>query len=196
MINSYAASTETHDAGRRQNQYGDTQQFGVWGNSTGGVDGCGNTLPVTALDSFGYNGQCGYHTDRAGTGDTGFILCTHRYYDPTLARWLTEDPIGEAGGMNLYGYCEGNPVMGFDIDGKDTISIDSRIQRKYWFGYYQIHMTTDTLGKTGGLMTLGANNTRITVIDANNFNINGFKPGDVVEFQKGGYVLVQRFLKW
>jgi uncharacterized protein RhaS with RHS repeats len=38
------------------------------------------------------------------------VLATNRYYDPTEGRWLTRDPIGYAGGLNLYGYCSGNPV--------------------------------------------------------------------------------------
>jgi hypothetical protein len=38
------------------------------------------------------------------------VLATNRYYDPTEGRWLTRDPIGYAGGLNLYAYCGGNPV--------------------------------------------------------------------------------------
>ena len=45
------------------------------------------------------------------------ILCTHRWYDPTTGRWVTRDPIGMAGGMNLYEYCGGDPVNRVDING-------------------------------------------------------------------------------
>ncbi len=42
---------------------------------------------------------------------TGGPLLTHyRVYDPALGRWLSRDPIAEAGGINLYGYVGGNPV--------------------------------------------------------------------------------------
>jgi RHS repeat-associated protein len=34
----------------------------------------------------------------------------HRYYDPGTGRFLTRDPAGYGGGMNLYGYADGNPV--------------------------------------------------------------------------------------
>ena len=37
-------------------------------------------------------------------------LATYRAYDPDLGRWLSRDPIGEAGGINLYGYVGNNPV--------------------------------------------------------------------------------------
>jgi hypothetical protein len=33
-----------------------------------------------------------------------------RYYNPTTGRFLSEDPIGFAGGMNLYAYAANNPV--------------------------------------------------------------------------------------
>lgn len=40
---------------------------------------------------------------------SGLILCTHRYYDPQQGRFVTRDPIGYAGGINLYGYVRNNP---------------------------------------------------------------------------------------
>jgi hypothetical protein len=34
----------------------------------------------------------------------------HRYYDPSTGRFTQEDPIGLAGGLNLYGFAGGDPV--------------------------------------------------------------------------------------
>jgi RHS repeat-associated protein len=62
----------------------------------------------------GYGGQHGYYTD----GETGLILCTYRYYDPSNRRWLTRDPIGYEGGINLYGYVGNNPVNYVDPSGE------------------------------------------------------------------------------
>ena len=45
---------------------------------------------------------------------TELLLTPFRPYDPDSAKWLSPDPIGEAGGMNLYGYVLGNPVNMWD----------------------------------------------------------------------------------
>lgn len=37
-----------------------------------------------------------------------------RAYDPAMGRWLSRDPIGERGGMNLYGYVGNNPINAID----------------------------------------------------------------------------------
>ena len=64
-------------------------------------------------DPFGFEAQAGYYTD----AETGLILCTHRFYDPATGRFLTRDPIGYGGGVNLYGYTQNNPVNREDPDG-------------------------------------------------------------------------------
>jgi RHS repeat-associated protein len=42
--------------------------------------------------------------------DIGLYYYRARYYDPALKRFITEDPIGLAGGGNKYEYSQGNPV--------------------------------------------------------------------------------------
>ena len=45
---------------------------------------------------------------------SGLHLAMYRAYDADLGRWLNRDPIGEAGGINLYGYVGNNPVNWID----------------------------------------------------------------------------------
>ena len=74
--------------------YGEVQTFG---------DDEGNPIQYTGRE----NDQTGLHFYRA------------RYYDPVLKRFIQEDPIGLAGGPNLYAYVAGNPVAYVDPTGTD-----------------------------------------------------------------------------
>lgn len=49
--------------------------------------------------------------------NSGLSLYPSRAYDPTLQRWLNEDPIGELGGMNLFGFVGNNPAAFADPHG-------------------------------------------------------------------------------
>ncbi len=42
----------------------------------------------------------------------------HRYYHPETGRYITADPIGLAGGMNLYAYVQNDPVNLIDPTGE------------------------------------------------------------------------------
>lgn len=49
---------------------------------------------------------------------SGLVLAPFRAYDPGLGRWISEDPIGEAGGLNLYGYVGNHPAGLVDPTGE------------------------------------------------------------------------------
>jgi RHS repeat-associated protein len=67
--------------------------------------------------------QGGDHTESRGWIDqrndpeTGLTYLHARHFDPRLGTFLSPDPIGVAGGMNLYAYALGNPVNGTDRGG-------------------------------------------------------------------------------
>jgi RHS repeat-associated protein len=44
----------------------------------------------------------------------------NRYYSPSLGRFMSLDPIGYAGGINLYAYTNENPINGVDLNGLST----------------------------------------------------------------------------
>lgn len=57
---------------------------------------------------------------------SGLLYRRNRYYDPMTGRFTQEDPIGVAGGLNVYGFADGDPVTYSDpfglcpgADGKD-----------------------------------------------------------------------------
>ena len=49
--------------------------------------------------------------------ETGLVYYNYRYYAPALGRWLSRDPIGEEGGMNLYAMIKNNTINHYDITG-------------------------------------------------------------------------------
>jgi RHS repeat-associated protein len=51
-------------------------------------------------------------------GETGFSYNLSRNYMPNLGRYVESDPVGLAGGMNLYGYAAANPIKYFDQSGE------------------------------------------------------------------------------
>ncbi len=59
----------------------------------------------------------GYYYDT----ETGWYYLNSRYYDPGVKRFLNADSIvganGNFTGMNLFAYCNNNPVMGYDPSG-------------------------------------------------------------------------------
>ena len=48
----------------------------------------------------------------------------YRYYDPITGRWPSRDPIGERGGINLYGFVFNNSLSWIDLLGGAPLSID------------------------------------------------------------------------
>jgi RHS repeat-associated protein len=48
---------------------------------------------------------------------TGLTNFRARWYAPELGRWLSPDPIGLEGGLNLYEFCDSNPLNFRDPDG-------------------------------------------------------------------------------
>ena len=76
--------------------------YGAYGQTT-------ETPPGASSNLIRYTGR---EQDTAG-----LYYYRNRYYSPITSRFVSEDPIGLAGGENLYGYVEGNPMTGVDPEG-------------------------------------------------------------------------------
>jgi len=75
------------------------------------TDAYGQTLKQTGtIPTFGYAGMFLHQA-------SGLYLTPNRAYDPYAGRWLSRDPLGEAGGLNLYGYAASDPVNFYDPSG-------------------------------------------------------------------------------
>jgi RHS repeat-associated protein len=75
----------------------------------------------TRYEASGYSSDVGFtghfHLPSPVSGQSEILLAHYRAYDPVLGRWLSQDPIREAGGINLYGYVGGNVAGALDLWG-------------------------------------------------------------------------------
>lgn len=55
--------------------------------------------------------------------ETGLSYHTARYYLPWLGRWGSSDPIGIEGGINIYSYTSGKPILQIDRQGNEGIEL-------------------------------------------------------------------------
>jgi RHS repeat-associated protein len=101
------------------------------GNVTALIDSYETTTVTYTYDAFGnlmvktgsLDQPFQFSTKRYDS-QTGLSYYGYRYYSPVLGRWITRDPLGEAGGINLYGFVGGNPVNWVDPSGLDAIYIN------------------------------------------------------------------------
>ena len=63
-------------------------------------------------------------TGREYDPETRLYFNRARYYDPELARFISEDPIGQNGGANQYVYVGDDPINAVDPSGTDCASFD------------------------------------------------------------------------
>jgi RHS repeat-associated protein len=90
------------------------------------INEAGTTQSQTAYSPYGEaqttgNDQ-GNSTEYTGreNDETGLYFYRARYFDPILKRWISEDPIGTAGGLNLTEYVGGNPISSTDPLGESA----------------------------------------------------------------------------
>ena len=99
------------------------------GNITEYVDANGDTVAHYEYDAFGnrvtqsgdladsfrFRFSTKYHDD-----ETGLDVYQLRQYIPQLARWASRDPIGEEGGVCLFGFVNNSPIRYVDVLGENS----------------------------------------------------------------------------
>ena len=78
-------------------------------------DAFGNTIRKSGVkvDELKMRFSTKYQDD-----ESGLYYFGRRFYSPRIARWLSRDPMGEEGGLNLYAYCGNDLVNKVDVMGE------------------------------------------------------------------------------
>ena len=102
------------------------------GNVAKYIDESGNVVAAYEYDDFGrllssFGSMADVFHHRFSTkyfeSETGLYYYGYRFYSPALMRWQNRDPIGEEGGLNLYGFCGNNAMWRFDKDGRAYFAV-------------------------------------------------------------------------
>ena len=82
--------------------------------------------------------------------ETSLYYYGYRYYDAANGRWINRDPIGEEGGLNIYGMCFNDAInyydyLGWDPQPQDNKGTGSGIgdRKSFIFPAHSMGMTTD-----------------------------------------------------
>jgi RHS repeat-associated protein len=82
----------------------------------------GKSRPANRLSVQNPRRENGHGYDETASG---MYYYGFRYYDPQTGRWPSRDPIGERGGLNLYGMVGNNSVDFWDYLGQTILEISS-----------------------------------------------------------------------
>jgi len=86
---------------------------------------------VTMADDFVFRFSTKY-TDN----ETGLVYYGYRFYNAELGRWINRDPIGEEGGLNLYGFVGNRTINRVDYLG--NIEVGGGVNAGFGVHYYVI----------------------------------------------------------
>lgn len=109
--------------------------------------------------------------------ETGFDLCSARYYLSWLGRWLSPDPLGTDPDLNMYRYCSNDPVNKIDPRGTEENCLTTT--GKICLGIGKIASLSGWLCKTIGGCLLKANGESGEGSDAGDSDADNDEPDDV-----------------
>ena len=104
------------------------------------TDSSGNSAATYDFSDFGETRQTSgstslynpfLYTGQEYDFETSLYHLRARHYSPALGRFFARDPIGYAGGRNMYAYCAGDPIGCTDPSGLALVTLYDRPQRMF-----------------------------------------------------------------
>ncbi len=100
------------------------------GNITAMMNRHGRLVAKYHYDPFGnLQGQAGplaaanpyRFSSKQYQANTGMYSYGFRFYEPSLQRWINQDPVGEIGGLNVYAFVQNDPTTWVDPSGNTPL---------------------------------------------------------------------------
>ncbi|WP_418128701.1 RHS repeat-associated core domain-containing protein [Variovorax sp. 375MFSha3.1] len=144
-----------------EGRVGWSAQYKAWGEAREVISEAGRRAGI--VNPIRFQGQ---YFD----AETGLHYNRYRYYDPASGRYVSPDPLGLAGGLNLYAYVGGNPVRGIDPLGLVDINLFPHNEA--------IRQSADNIQSPPGTFTVGSHGNPSIMTDT---ALKGITPAQMAE---------------
>ena len=144
-----------------EGRVGWSAQYKAWGEAREVISEAGRRAGI--VNPIRFQGQ---YFD----AETGLHYNRYRYYDPASGRYVSPDPLGLAGGLNLYAYVGGNPVRGIDPLGLVDINLFPHNEA--------IRQSADNIPSPPGTFTVGSHGNPSIMTDT---ALRGVTPAQMAE---------------
>lgn len=149
-----------------------TKEYDAFGNE--------NSDNTDDSNSFGYNGE---YLDR----ETGLIYLRARYYDPSIGRFISEDPIKD--GSNWYAFCNNNPVTFIDPSGMEYLVVSGS---EYDDGRWKYNFIEPAIKKVKDLKGLNDNEWITWIVSEQGYSEEALKLMNDTAYELGvGFVRIK-----